>query len=78
MSITRERVLDVLRKIEDPFSKKDIVSADIVRAPTVECNDVRFVLEVEAAQGVAMEAVRTATLTPFGQMLESRRRKVKT
>lgn len=62
MSITREQVLDVLRTIEDPFSKKDIVSADIVRALTVEGNDVRFVMEVESAQGVAMEAIRTAAV----------------
>lgn len=59
MSVTREQVLEALKKIEDPFSKKDIVAANIVRALTVEDSDVRFVMEVESAQGVAMEVVRT-------------------
>ncbi|MCF6305606.1 MAG: Mrp/NBP35 family ATP-binding protein [Rhodobacteraceae bacterium] len=58
MTISRDSVLDILRKIQDPFSKKDIVTANIVRALTVENNDVRFVLEVEAQQGLAMESVR--------------------
>ena len=62
MSITREQVLDVLRKIEDPFSKKDIVTAEIVRALTVEDGNVRFVMEVESAHGVAMEAIRTSAV----------------
>jgi len=59
VSISRERVLDILRRVEDPFSKKDIVSADIVRALTIEDGNIRFVMEVEAAQGQAMEIVRT-------------------
>ena len=59
MSISREQVLDVLRGVEDPFSRKDIVSADIVRALTIESGDIRFVMEVEAAQGQAMEVVRS-------------------
>lgn len=62
MTITREQILDVLRTIEDPFSKKDIVSADIVRALTVEGGDIRFVMEVESAQGVAMEAIRATAV----------------
>ena len=62
MSITREQVLETLRTIEDPFSKKDIVTAEVVRALTVEGGDVRFVMEVESAQGVAMEAVRTVAV----------------
>lgn len=62
MSITREQVLETLRTIEDPFTKKDIVTADIVRALVVEDNNIRFVMEVESAQGVAMEAVRTVAV----------------
>ncbi|OUS08482.1 sodium:proton antiporter [Rhodobacterales bacterium 52_120_T64] len=62
MTITREQILDVLRTIADPFSKKDIVSADIVRALTVEGGDVRFVMEVETVQGVAMEAIRATAV----------------
>ncbi|MHA3915312.1 iron-sulfur cluster carrier protein ApbC [Halovulum sp. GXIMD14793] len=60
MSVTREAVLEVLRGIEDPFSKKDIVAADLVRALMVEGDAVRFVIEVDAAKGAAMEAVRAA------------------
>jgi ATP-binding protein involved in chromosome partitioning len=59
MSITKQQVLEVLRAIEDPFSKKDIVTAGIVRALTVENGDVRFVMEILPAQNVAMETVRT-------------------
>ena len=60
MSVTREQVLEVLRGIEDPFTKKDIVSADLVRALTVENGEIRFVMEVEAANGTVMEAVRAS------------------
>ncbi len=62
MSITREQILDTLRKIEDPASKKDIVSADIVRALTIDGGEVKFVLEVPAAQGAAMEPTRLAAV----------------
>ena len=62
MTITREQVLEALHQIEDPFTKKDIVSADIVRALTVEDGNIRFVMEVESAQGVAMEAVRATAV----------------
>ncbi len=61
MSITREQVLDTLRTLTDPFSKKDLVAADVVRALTVEDGAVRFVIEVaEQSQGVAMEPIRAA------------------
>ena len=62
MSITREQVLDVLRTIEDPFSKKDIVTANIVRALTVDEGDIRFVMEVESSQGAEMEKIRVAAV----------------
>ncbi len=62
MTISRETVLDALRQIKDPFSKKDIVSADIVRAVTIDKNNVRFVMEVEAQQGMAMETVRLSAV----------------
>ncbi len=58
MSLTREAVLDALRKIENPFSKQDIVTEETVRALTLEGADVRFVLEVAAEHGAAMESVR--------------------
>lgn len=58
MSVTKEQVLNVLRQVKDPASGQDIVAADIVRAVSIEGDAVRFVLEVEAARGVAMESVR--------------------
>lgn len=62
MTVTREAVLGALRRIEDPFSKNDIVSAEIVRALTVEDGAVRFVMEVDGSRGSAMEAVRLAAV----------------
>ncbi|MFQ5622589.1 MAG: Mrp/NBP35 family ATP-binding protein [Paracoccaceae bacterium] len=58
MSVTRDQVLERLRDIEDPFSRKDLVAADIVRALTVQDGEIRFVMEVAAEQGQAMEPVR--------------------
>ena len=58
MSVTKRQVLDALRGVKDPASGKDIVSADIARAISIEGDTVRFVLEVEAARGGAMEPVR--------------------
>ncbi|MBL1435094.1 MAG: Mrp/NBP35 family ATP-binding protein [Rhodobacteraceae bacterium] len=58
MSVTREQVLNALRRVKDPVSGRDIVDADIARAISIEGDAVRFVLEVEAERGVAMEPVR--------------------
>ncbi len=58
MSVTHEQVLNALRGVKDPVSGQDIVAADIARAVSIEGDAVRFVLEVEAARGVAMEPVR--------------------
>ncbi len=58
MGVTQEQVLAALRQVKDPVSGKDIVAADIARAISIEGDTVRFVLEVEAARGVAMEPVR--------------------
>lgn len=62
MSATRDDVLAALRGIKDPFSGKDLVAADLVRALTVENGEIRFVMEVEQQQGVAMEPVRLAAV----------------
>ena len=62
MPITRDEILAVLAKITDPISGQDIVSADIVRALTIEGGEVRFVMEVAKEHGVAMEAVRTVAV----------------
>ena len=58
MSVTREDVLDVLKKITNPATGTDLVSSDIVRALTVDNGNVRFVMEVDPAHGTAMEPVR--------------------
>ena len=58
MPLTRETVLDVLGKIIDPTSKKDIVTAGLVRALTVNGGAVRFVLEIDPARAKTMEAVQ--------------------
>jgi len=55
---TRDAVLDVLKSVIDPKSGADIVAAGMVRALTVESGAVRFVIEIDAAQGAAMEPVR--------------------
>ncbi len=63
MSVSREQVLDVLKQFTDPFSQKDIVSADLVRALTIEGGSVRFVMEVaEQAQATTMEPVRASAV----------------
>ncbi len=59
MPLTRETVLDVLGKIIDPISQKDIVTAGLVRALTVNDGAVRFVLEIDPARAKMMEAVQT-------------------
>ncbi len=70
MTLSKDTVLDILRQIQDPFSKKDIISAEIVRALTVEGNDVRFVMEVEAQQGLAMESVRKTAVEALEKLPE--------
>ena len=62
MGVTQEQVLNALRGVNDPVSGKDIVAADIARAISIEGDTVRFVLEVEAARGVAMEPVRVEAI----------------
>jgi ATP-binding protein involved in chromosome partitioning len=58
MTVTRESVLDTLGKITDPISKKDLVTAGMVRALTVSDGAVRFVLEIDPARAKAMEVVQ--------------------
>ncbi len=62
MSISRDTVLETLRTITDPISKKDIVSAEIVRALTLENGAISFVMEIDPTHQVAMEAVRTSAV----------------
>ena len=55
---SRADILAVLSEIPDPVSGKSLVDADIVRALNVEDGHVRFVMEVAAEHGRAMEPVR--------------------
>jgi ATP-binding protein involved in chromosome partitioning len=58
MAITREAILNVLGNIIDPVSNKDIVTAGLVRALTLNGDAVRFVLEIDPARSKMMEAVQ--------------------
>ena len=60
MPLTRETVLEALRAVEMPGTGGSIVDADVVRALMVEDGSVRFVLEVDPAQGPRLEPVRAA------------------
>ncbi len=61
---SRAAVLEALARVEMPGTGASIVEADIVRALSVEPAaagaSVRFVLEVDPAQGAALEPVRAA------------------
>ena len=60
MTVTREDVLDALKKIVDPGQGRDIVSAEMVKAPTISGGNVSFLIEVDPAKGQAMEPIRAA------------------
>ncbi|WP_170357564.1 Mrp/NBP35 family ATP-binding protein [Ruegeria arenilitoris] len=68
MSI-RDAVLANLKKITDPVSGQDIVSAGVVRALNVEGDTVRFVLEIDPKNAEKMEPVR-ATAEKAAQMVD--------
>ncbi|MEM8756050.1 MAG: iron-sulfur cluster assembly protein, partial [Pseudomonadota bacterium] len=57
MSVTREAVVEVLKTIADPESGSDLISADVVRALSVDDGAIRFV--IEAKDGAAMEPARS-------------------
>ncbi len=59
MTVTRDDVIEALRKVALPQGG-DIVGGDLVRALSIEGAAVRFVLEVDPAQGRALEPVRAA------------------
>ena len=62
MTVTRDAVLEALKRIVNPVTGKDLVASDLVRALHVEDGKVRFVIEVDAAHGPAMEPVRAAAV----------------
>ena len=60
MTVNRETVLAALGAIEMPGRGKSIVEADVVRALAIDGSTVRFVLEVDPAEGPRLEPVRAA------------------
>ncbi len=60
MAVTRDAVLAALRAVPMPGTGGSIVDADLVRALMIEDDRVRFVLEVDPAQGPKLEPVRAA------------------
>lgn len=58
MTVTRDAALEVLKSVTDPVGGKDIVTAGMVRALTVEGGTVRFVLEIDPARATKMETAR--------------------
>ncbi|MDP4032466.1 MAG: Mrp/NBP35 family ATP-binding protein [Pseudorhodobacter sp.] len=63
MTLSRDAVLATLRTVTDPVGGKDIVTAGLVRALTVEpgpdgSTNLRFVLEIDPARATRMEAAR--------------------
>jgi len=63
-NITREQVIDTLKKIVDPHTGQDLISADMAKAISVSGGQVSFVIEVAPNQGEAaeplLETARTA------------------
>jgi ATP-binding protein involved in chromosome partitioning len=60
MTVTRDAVLQALRAVPMPGAGVNVVEADLVRALTVEGDRVRFLLEVDPAEGSRLEPVRAA------------------
>ena len=60
MTVTRDAVLEALRAVPMPGTGGSIVDADVVRALTVEGDRVRFLLEVDPADGPRLEPTRAA------------------
>ncbi len=60
MTVQRDAVLAALRRVDDPRSGADLVSAGMVRALMIEGANVRFVLEIAPGDAPKMEPVRAA------------------
>ena len=56
--LTKKTVLDVVQSIVDPISGKDIHTAGLVRALSVNGDSIRFVLEIKPSEIKTYEAVR--------------------
>lgn len=68
MTITRDTVIATLKTIEDPATGTDIMAAGLVRALSVEDNNVRFVFEVAPSIASQMEPVRAAAEAALNAM----------
>ncbi|MFO1142110.1 MAG: Mrp/NBP35 family ATP-binding protein [Amaricoccus sp.] len=60
MPVTHEAVLDALRAVPMPGRGGSLVDADVVRALSIEGGEVRFLLEVDPAEGPRLEPTRAA------------------
>ncbi|MDF2232816.1 Mrp/NBP35 family ATP-binding protein [Albimonas sp. CAU 1670] len=68
MSVTREDILKALSRVVDPGQGKDLVAADMVRAPVFENGTARFILEVDPARGREMGPVLKAAEAAVGAL----------
>ncbi|MEL6464972.1 MAG: Mrp/NBP35 family ATP-binding protein [Pseudomonadota bacterium] len=66
MSTGRERVLEVLKRIEAPGG--DIVSTGVMRALNVDGGTVRFVMEINPAQAAAYESAKAQAEAAIGAL----------
>lgn len=60
MPVTRDAVLAALRSVPMPGHGGSVVDADVIRALTIDGGAVRFLLEVDPAEGARLEPVRAA------------------
>jgi len=58
--ISRESILETLKKVQDPRSGRDLAAAGMVTGIAVRDGNVQFALEIDPAQADAMEPVRKA------------------
>ncbi|MGM0584687.1 MAG: Mrp/NBP35 family ATP-binding protein [Pseudomonadota bacterium] len=68
MTVTREDILKALSRVQDPGTGKDLVSADMVRAPGFENGTARFILEIDPQRGREMEQVLQAAEAAVGAL----------
>jgi ATP-binding protein involved in chromosome partitioning len=68
MTVTRDDILDALRAVPVPGGGGNVVDADLVRALTFEGDRVRFLLEVDPAEGAKLEPMRAAAETAVGAL----------
>ena len=68
MSVTRDDILKALSRVVDPGTGKDLVAADMVRAPSFEAGQARFILEVDPARGREMGPLLKAAEAAVGAL----------